>query len=72
MQSYHFVGFFYNLVYLPRKVFDFFGKKSSTVLMSLLLYIFVTYLTDNTEGYFVCQVFLLLIPLASYSVEKES
>lgn len=66
-----FVWFLYNLVYLPRKSYDYFGKKTATILMSFMLYLFVTYMTDNTETYFVCQIFLLLIPLAEYSIRKE-
>ena len=39
--------------------------------MALILYLFITYLTDNTESYFVCQVALLLIPITEYLKEKN-
>ena len=60
-----------NLVYFPVKFMEKYGKKVATIYMALILYLFVTYLTDNTESYFVCQVALLLIPITEYLKEKE-
>lgn len=69
--------FLYHLVYFPRKLFINFGKKDATLYMSLILYAFITYLTDNTENYFVFQVVLWLIPLSydpdnSYDIFEKS
>lgn len=57
--------YLYNLVYLPRKLFHNFGKKDATLYIALILYAFITYLTDNTENYFIFQVVLWLIPLTA-------
>ena len=59
-----------NLIYYPVKFMNEYGKKAATIYMALILYLFITYLTDNTESYFVCQVALLLIPITEYLKEK--
>lgn len=61
----------FNLLYVPIKFFERYGKKVATIYMSLILYMFVTYCTDNTEGYFVCQVALILIPITEYLKENH-
>lgn len=60
-----------NLIYIPRKFFSFYGKRTATLYISLLIYAFITYLTDNTAGYFVFQVTLLLIPISEYLQEHH-
>ena len=70
-----FVGFlgwaWYNLLFLPKKVFFMYGKKPATLYLLLLTYSFITYLTDNTEGYFVFQVALMGSALVyAYSQER--
>jgi O-antigen ligase len=60
-----------NLIYFPVKFMNEYGKKAATIYMALILYLFITYLTDNTESYFVCQVALLLIPITEYLKEKN-
>ncbi len=66
--NYGFLGYhiwsIIQLVYIPRKFFTLYGKKTATLYISLLLYAYVTYLTDNTEGYFMFQTTLLLVPLS--------
>lgn len=66
--SYGIIGsilwFAYYLLYLPNRFFSKFSKRTATIYMAMVLYLFVTYLTDNTADYFVCQVLLLLIPLS--------
>lgn len=60
-----------NLIYFPVEFMNEYGKKAATIYMALILYLFITYLTDNTESYFVCQVALLLIPITEYLKEKN-
>ena len=60
-----------NLIYIPVRFLKEYGKRTATIYMSLILYMFITYLTDNTEGYFVCQITLFLIPIATYWIEKK-
>ena len=57
---------YYELVYIPNKLFKLFGKRSSFAYTILIIYAFITYWTDNTEGYFLFQSALFIIPLAAY------
>ncbi len=57
--------YLFNLVYVPVKIFHKLGKYEAALYMSLIIFAFITYLTDNTENYFVFQVTLLLIPLVA-------
>lgn len=68
-----FIGWaWYNLLFLPKKVFHMYGKKAATLFLVLLTYSFITYLTDNTEGYFVFQVALMGAALVyAYSQEQR-
>lgn len=73
--TYGFVGsvfwFAFYLIYLPQAFYKRFSKRTATIYMLLIIYLFVTYLTDNTANYFLCQVLLLLIPLAEYSRDNN-
>lgn len=60
----------FNLLYVPKKIYKKFGRKRATLYMSLIIFAFITYLTDNTENYPVFQTILFIIPLAC-SLEKE-
>lgn len=64
------IWYIINLVYIPVKILKQYGKRPATIYMALAIYMFITYLTDNTEGYNVCQMAFLLIPLAEYWIEK--
>lgn len=57
--------YLFNLVHVPVKIFHKLGKYNAALYMSLMIFAFITYLTDNTENYFVFQVTLLLIPLVA-------
>lgn len=57
----------FHYVYLPRKIINRYGKKSATFYMALSIYAVITYMTDNTEGYFVFQVTLFIFAFA-YSI----
>lgn len=59
------------MIILPLNLFKKFGKMTTTLYMALIIYAFVTYATDNTEGYPVFQVALFMIPLAASLVGKE-
>lgn len=58
-----------NLIYFPVKLFKNFSMKTAVIYIVLACYMFITYLTDNTESYFTCQITFLLIPLAAYCGE---
>ena len=70
-----FLGYILWLIFfmidLPLNLFRKFGKKTTTLYMALIIYAFITYATDNTEGYPVFQVALFMIPLAASLTEKE-
>ena len=65
------VWYGYNLIGIPLRLFEFLGKKDATLYTALAIFAFITYLTDNTENYFVFQVVLFLIPLVAGSRENE-
>lgn len=56
----------FHYIYLPIKLSNKMGKKVATLYVSLAIYAFVTYMTDNTEGYFVFQVSLYTFPIGYY------
>lgn len=60
-----------NLVYIPKKIYTKLGKDSATVYFSLIIFAFITYLTDNTENYFVFQTILFIIPLVINNAIEE-
>lgn len=64
-----FLGFVYwlyfTLVRLPSKLYKKMGEKSAKTYMVLMIFAIVTYMTDNTEGYFMFQSTLLLLALAA-------
>lgn len=62
--------YLFQLVYIPINILKKFGRHKSTLYMALAIFAFMTYLTDNTENYFVFQVLLFLLPLASV-IPKE-
>ena len=75
--DYGFVGsllwFLFYLVYVPKKNYDYFGKKSATLYMLLSVYMFITYLTDGTHEYYTCQIiYLLLLILLSVKEKSEN
>ena len=57
--------FAYQLLYMPIQLFKKLGKQDATLYLALAIFAFVTYLTDNTENYFVFQSILFLIPLTA-------
>ena len=59
------IWYWYNLIGIPIKLFNNFGEKDATLYIALAIFSFITYLTDNTENYFVFQVILFLIPLVA-------
>ncbi|MDE5558709.1 MAG: hypothetical protein K2J32_13665 [Ruminococcus sp.] len=68
-----FLGFIYWLYFilirLPSKLYRKLGEKSAKTYMLLMIFAIVTYMTDNTESYFLFQSTLLLLALAA-SKEK--
>jgi len=61
----------FNLIYLPIMIYKKFGKYQATAYFCVAIYAFITYLTDNTENYFVFQVIFLTIPLLNSKKMKE-
>lgn len=66
-----FIWVYLNLVTTTKKIFNYFGKKNANIYLVFCVYLFITYLTDNTESYFVCQVVFLLIPFSYTNSLKE-
>lgn len=64
--------FAYQLLYMPLQLFRKLGKQDATLYMALIIFAFITYLTDNTENYFVFQVLLFLIPLTAGAIHIEN
>ena len=52
----------YYLVYILKKYKEHFDSKAALIYFGATIYAFTLYLTDNTEVYFICQIFLILIP----------
>lgn len=63
--------FCYHLIYLPVKMFESYNRNTATLFVAVLIYAFITYLTDNTENYFIFQVLLFLLPLAAEEQNRE-
>ena len=70
-----FLGFiywlYYFLLYLPYKYYKSFNKDAAKIYIVLIVYSFITYFTDNTEGYVLFQSTLLFLPLMAASQNKE-
>ena len=62
----------FNLIYVPVKLLGKYGKRSATVYMAMILYVFIIYLTDNIQSSYICQISLYLFPLVVYLKEKEN
>lgn len=63
----------YYLIQIPKMYQKRFGYKPAVLYFTLIIYTFILYLTDNTENYFTCQIFSILLP-AYYAMsirEKE-
>lgn len=52
----------YYLVFVFKKYKDHFSIKDAVIYFGMMIYAFVLFTTDNTEIYFICQIFLILIP----------
>ena len=59
------------LIYVPEKIKNKLGVRSATIYLALNIFAFITYLTDNTESYFVFQTILLTFPLVLKENRKE-
>ncbi len=51
----------YWLMYIPRKLIKRFDPEVSYSCLLIIIYSFITYMTDNTEGYFNYQMILVMI-----------
>lgn len=56
----------YYLVNLTKKYKEKYGYKTSLLYFFTIIYSFSLYLTDNTENYFICQIFSISIPIVFY------
>lgn len=61
----------FNLYNVPIEMSKKISGKSATLFMLLNIYTFITYLTDNTENYFVFQVILIILPVILYEKNLE-
>ncbi len=53
----------YYLVFISKKYKERFGYKYALMYFAATIYIFVLYLTDNVEIYFICQIFYIMVPV---------
>lgn len=61
----------YYLIRIPKVLAKRFSFNITKCYIIITVFIFVTYLTDNTEGYFCVQQHLMMIPLALYYLGKK-
>lgn len=62
----------YYLVGLPKAFSKHFSFDITKCYVIITVFIFVTYLTDNTEGFFCVQQHLMMIPLAFYYLGRKA
>lgn len=53
----------YYLIHIPRSYQSYFGYKAAVMYFAIEVYIFMLYLTDNVEIYFISQIFHIIIPI---------
>lgn len=66
-----FFWLFINMIYITLQILKKIGKKEATFYITLIIFAFITYLTDNTENYFVFQIILCASPLAMKMINEE-
>lgn len=66
-----FLWLYYYLHIIPKKYMERFGKNSVIIYTFVMVYAIALYFTDNTENYFICQLFQILVPL-SYAISTKS
>lgn len=62
----------YYLVFVFKKYKEHFSIKDAVIYFGMMIYAFVLFVTDNTEIYFICQIFLILIPSCNALKNKYS
>lgn len=61
----------YVLLVLPRKMTATYGKKVGNLFWFLTIYVFITYLTDNTMNYFITQTLFVILMMNSIGIERR-
>ena len=61
----------YYMVYLQKKMRNWYGDHVAFVYFLTMIFTFILYLTDNTEGYFICGMVRTIIPVSLISVELK-
>lgn len=54
----------YYLFYIPQRILKRFNTSSMLMYVGITIYMFVLYLTDNTDTYFACQIFSVILPVS--------
>lgn len=61
----------YYLIKVTKNYTEKYGLESGILYFSLIIYTFTLYFTDNTENYFICQVFSIIIPI-TYAIKQQN
>ena len=65
------IWLWYYLIKLPKILSNKFNVTVGILYCCLVIYTFTMYLTDNTENYFICQMFSMIIPMTYALKAKE-
>lgn len=57
---------FYYLFRLPKKIAKNFNFKTMILYISVIIYTFILFFTDNVENYFIYQIFFCMVPVSYY------
>lgn len=78
LKMYYEIGFIlfgiwliYYVFIMTKKYKNYFGRESALCYFSLFIYTFVLYITDNTEVYFICIIFSILVP-ACFGIKEKN
>lgn len=64
------IWLWYYLIHMTRSYKKHFGIDGALLYFGMTIYTFTLYLTDNTEIYFICQIFSITIP-AVYAIKRK-
>lgn len=55
------IWLWYYLIKIPKKYIKYYNFKTALLYVCVMIYTFTLYFTDNTENYFMCQIFSIII-----------
>ena len=62
----------YQLIHVLKYYKKKYGDKAAILYFGMMIYLFTLYLTDNVEIYFICQIFVTMLPIVYALRRKES